>query len=420
MYFFYFYPLGLDRRRDSRPVLTWVLMALMSVSFVWIKYYPQLIAFSPWDLVFFPGSGKPWTVSTSIFMHAGWLHLLGNLVYFHVFGPPLEDRLGRWKFGLYFFLLGNFGNLVHGAITALGLLGQQGLGVMGASGAIAGMLGFSLVRFYDARVAVAWWVLAPLQGQNKVGKTFVPLAVAVGLWMGLQVVQATLVGETGTGVSFGAHFGGFAMGLALALGMGELREGKAEAARARARRYFQAGQYHASAGAWSEFLDQKPQDLSARRALARVHRLNGQHVRSAALFRQALRGFLDAGQLDVAVATYDEALRAELNLELEPGEMTRLAVAKEKQLDHRGALDLYRLLYEEHPRHPLGQRALVRVVVLCNGKVGDAGAAQRWLEEAMDKLPEGTWRDYLASEFDLAAPVTVAAGPGAAPRSAPV
>ncbi len=402
MYFFYFYPLGLDRRLTRRPVLSWGLMVLMFVAFIWMKYFPDAFPLDPWDLVFFPGDSPPWTVTTAIFMHAGWFHLLGNLLYFQVFAPPLADRLGPWKFGLFFLLLGNFGNLVHGLVAALGLLGQGGLGVMGASGAVAGMLGFSLIRFHDARVEVAWWVLAPLAGQNKAGKSHLPLVAAVGLWVLLQVVQAAVATETGARISFGAHLGGFAMGLLLALVLGELRAGKAEAAQARARRYFQAGHFHAAVGAWSEYFEQVPGDLDARLEMARALLVSGQRPAAAELFDEGYRTLMAAGRADAALAIYDETTRAGITLDLSPAELAQVAIFKEKQLDYQGALDAYRRLYETHPRHAEGHRALVRVIVLCHGKVADEAAARHWLAEAHRSLPPGSWREFLEREFKLA------------------
>ncbi len=401
MYFFYFFPVGLDRRLERRPVLTWSLMLVMAVAFAWIKYAPDLVPMDPWDLVFFPGDGHPWAVATAVFMHAGWFHLLGNLLYFFVFGPPLEDRLGPWKFAFYLLLLGNFGNLVHGMVSALGLLGQEGMGVMGASGAIAGMLGFSLIRFYDAKVEVAWWVLAPLAGQNKAGKTPVPLAAAAGLWLLLQIVQASVAPETGANVSFGAHLGGFLMGLVLALALGELRAGKAEAAQIRARRYFDSGHFHAASGAWSEYLELVPGDWEARMEMGRALKVTGQVAESATIFRQGFRSMLSDGRADEALVLYDEATRSDLDLHLEPEDLARVAVLKERQSDYHGALDAYRRLYESFPQHTEGQRALVRVIVLCHGKVADPVAAERWLHEARMHLPAGSWRGFLEREFNL-------------------
>ena len=89
-------------------------------------------------------------------------------------------------------------------------------------------------------------------------------------------------------------------------------------------------------------------------------------------------------------------------------------------VDYRGALDVYRRLYEQHPGDPQGQRALVRVIVLCRGRAADAEAAERWLHEAGRTLPPGPWRDYLEREFNLAAAPRegVPAGLRALPRPA--
>jgi membrane associated rhomboid family serine protease len=402
MYFFYFYPLGLDRRRTRLPVLSVLLMALMTVAFLWVRFFPDRGPCSPYDLVFQPGIGSPLTVLSAIFLHGGWMHLLGNLLYLQVFGPPLEDRLGPVKFLVYFLIVGVGGNLAHGLTSALDLLGQGGSGVMGASGAIAGLLAFSLVRFHDAKVEVAWWVLAPLGGHNKAGRSRIPLAAAVGFWLLLQIVQALLASETGANVSFGAHFGGFALGLAMALMLGELEAGRTEAMGARARRYFGDGQFYAAVGAWTEYMERSAQDLAARLDLARAQKLCFQEGESLGNFRQVFHVLLEDGRIPEALEVYDEASRGRGGHWLSPADLAKVAYYKEKQLDYRGALNAYRQLHEAYPDHPEGQRALVRVIVLYHGKVADVQEARKWLRRAWYQMPPGSWREYLESEFRLA------------------
>jgi len=402
LYFFYFYPLGLDRKRTCRPWLSWSLLVSMVVAFLWVRYFPDRGPVSPYDLVYYQGYSSPFTTISAIFLHGSWMHLLGNLLYLHVFGPPLEDRLGRGKFLAYFLVMGVGGNLAHGLTSALDLLGQGGAGVMGASGAIAGLLAFSLIRFYDARVEVAWWVLAPLGGHNKAGRSYVPLAAAVGFWLLLQVVQALLASETGANVSFGAHFGGFALGLFLALVMGELEAGRTEAIAARATRYFREGQFHAAAGSWTEFLVRRPEDLPGRIELARAQKLCRQEGESFGNFRKVFLVLMGAGRIPEALEVFNEASRGQGGFWLEPCYLAKVAYYKEKQLDYTGALDAYRQLFEAYPTHPEGQRALVRVIVLYHGKVADPVEARRWLVRARHELPTGSWRDYLDREFNLA------------------
>jgi len=399
MYFFYFYPLGLDRPLHCRPWLSWALMGVMTVAFLWGQYFPWLFDIRPWNLVFYAGASPPWTAVTAVFMHAGWLHLLGNLVYLHVFAPPLEQRLGRPRFLVFFVMMGVGGNIAHGLVSALGLLGQSGVGVLGASGAIAGLLAFSMVRLFDARVQIGWWVLAPLAGQNRAGRTLVPIVAAVGLWLALQVIQTLAATEAGTTTSFAAHFGGFATGLFLALALGQLEPARAESARIRAERYFLEGQFHAADGAWQEYLERVPGDEEALLAQARVRHGLGRPMDAAELYRSVFGNRIARGDAIGALAVYREARRGQSEQYFRPSELARVAYYFEKQGNHEAALAAYQSLFYNYPDHPEGHRALVRVIVLHRGKVPNAAAARHFLEEARRHLPPGGWRDYLAEEL---------------------
>lgn len=420
MYFFYFFPVGLDRPSRRRPWLTWALMAALTVVYAWQRWLAPRAGTDPLDLAFFPGNGPAWTAVTAVFLHGSWLHLAGNLLYLHVLAPPLEDRIGRPALLGLFLVLGVGGNLAHGVAAALDLFGQGGLGVMGASGAIAGLMALTVLRLYSARLVIAWWLFAPIGGQNKVGRTPLPVLWAIPLWILLQVVQMLLASQTGATVSFGAHLGGFALGLGAGLAGGELKAGRYEAAAARGRRYFRDGHYHAAAGAWTEALARRPGDPEALSELARSQAVAGQGRDAARTWRQLWDHHRRERRVDEALAAYDEACRAGQADLLSPAEMAEAARFKELQLDYRGALDVYRRLYELHPHDPQGQRALVRVIVLCRGRVQDAAAAARWLEEAGRTLPPGPWREFLEREFSLAAApgAAVPAGHRGLPRPA--
>lgn len=419
MYFFYFFPVGLDRPARRRPLLTWALMAALTVVYGWQRFVAPAAGHDPLDLAFFPGNSPAWTCVTAVFLHGSWLHLLGNLLYLHVLAPPLEERLGRPALLGLFLLLGSGGNLAHGVTSALGLFGQGGLGVLGASGAIAGLMALTLLRLYSARVVIAWWLFAPIGGQNKVGRTPVPVPWAVPLWVLLQVVQMVLAPQTGATVSFGAHLGGFALGLGLGLATGELRAGRYEAAAARARRYFRDGHYLAAAGAWTEALERRPGDQEALSGLARSQHVGGRPAEAGASWRRLWDLHRQERRVDAALAVYDEACRAGLADMLSPAEMAEAARFKELQLDYRGALDVYRRLHELHPDDPQGQRALVRIIVLCRGRAKDAAAAEQWLGEAARTLPPGPWREFLEREFSLAAATGAGAPAGLPGRPRP-
>ncbi len=403
MYFFFFFPVGLDRSVRRRPVLSMWLMAVFTVSFLWLHYLPWLFSFNPWRLVFFPGLNAPWTLVTAVFMHNGWAHLLGNLVYFWVFAPALESRLGPGRFLLYFLLWGTAGNLAHGWVATLGLLGQGGLGVMGASGAIAGMLGYSLLRLRDARIDVAWWVLAPLVGQNRVGRVGLPLPLGVGLWVAWQVIQASLAELTGSTVSFGAHLGGLGMGLLMAALLGAGREGRAEARLARGQRYMREGAFFPAAGEFTRYLELCPDSCQGMLELARTLQLVGQEEEAVRWYRKAFQHHLESGNVPALLEVFKEWTRQFEADTLTPDELSRVAHYQEMVLDETGALATYRMLHQAYPRHPLGHRALVRIIVLAAGKVARPEVAQQYLALARQALPAGSWRDFLVREFSLPA-----------------
>lgn len=403
MYFFYFFPLGLDRPTRRRPLLTWAFMATLVVVFAWQRWIAPATGRDPFDFVFFPGNDRPWTVLTAVFLHGSWLHLVGNLLYLHVLGPPLEDRLGPFALAGVAIVLGIGGNLAHGVTSVFGWFGQADVGVMGASGAVAGLMALVLLRLYSARVVIAWWVFAPLGGQNRVGRSAVPVLWAVPLWVLLQVVQMLLAPLTGATVSFGAHLGGFGLGVLVGLALGEWRAGRAEAAAARARAYFRAGHYLPSVGAWTEVLAARPEDVEAMTGLARGLVVAGQTREATRAWRRLWDLHRRERRLGEALKVYDEATRAGLGGLLTAAELVEVARTKELQGDQRGALDVYHRLYQQHPSDPQGQRALVRIVVLCRGGAGDEETAERWLDEARRVLPAGPWREMLEREFRPAA-----------------
>lgn len=148
-------------------------------------------------------------IVTSMFVHGGWLHLLGNMLYLWIFGDNVEDRLGRGVF-LAFYLAGG----AAAAITQWAMDPASKVPVVGASGAIAAVLGAYLVLFPHARVLSLIFVGFFYQ------LVAVPAVLVLGFWFLLQLLNGALslgMPGAGGGVAFFAHIGGFVAGLVLAL-----------------------------------------------------------------------------------------------------------------------------------------------------------------------------------------------------------
>jgi membrane associated rhomboid family serine protease len=142
------------------------------------------------------------TLITSMFLHGGWMHLLGNMLYLWVFGNNIEDVMGHAKFVLFYLTCGILAALSH-AITDP----SSGVPMVGASGAISGVLGAYVLLFPRAHVLV----LMP-----GLGMTRVAAGIVLGMWFVMQLLSGGMsVGSKGGGVAFFAHIGGFVAGMAL-------------------------------------------------------------------------------------------------------------------------------------------------------------------------------------------------------------
>lgn len=145
------------------------------------------------------------TLISSMFMHGGWAHLLGNLMYLWIFGDNLENEMGHRRYFFFYLLCGVIAGLAHVITTAV-LDGNPYIPSLGASGAISGVLGGYLLQHPTRRVHV-WVLLAVIS---------VPAFIVLGLWIVFQIVNGmgSLGGEEG-GVAYAAHIGGFIAGLIL-------------------------------------------------------------------------------------------------------------------------------------------------------------------------------------------------------------
>ena len=143
------------------------------------------------------------TLFTSMFMHAGWLHLGGNMLYLWIFGDNVEDRFGHAKFTIFYLLCG-FGATFAQLAFSLG----SNVPNLGASGASAGVLGAYVLMVPQGRVRV-------LQGQQVIQ---VPALIVIGFWIVLQLFSSigsiANTADTG-GVAYMAHVGGFVSGFVL-------------------------------------------------------------------------------------------------------------------------------------------------------------------------------------------------------------
>jgi membrane associated rhomboid family serine protease len=211
-------PIGDDNStRRTVPVVTYILIALnVIVFFLELSNGDAFIerwAFVPARFLANPVQ-EFITIFSSMFMHAGWVHLGGNMLYLWIFGDNVEDRLGKGLYVVFYILCG-----IVATFAQLLFNTQSSVPNLGASGAIAGVLGAYIVMFPRGRVSV-------LVGR---AVTAMSAVAVIGFWIVIQIFSGigefTASSQTGGGggVAYMAHIGGFFAGLALTYMLGGSR-----------------------------------------------------------------------------------------------------------------------------------------------------------------------------------------------------
>ena len=234
-----FIPLGDDNSdRRIRPVVNYALIGLNLLVFFFLQgmgsNLPFTYSFStvPQEIltgtdvvtqesiVADPGSGQRYrvpglgvtplsvylTLLTSMFMHGGFMHLLGNMLYLHIFGDNIENLMGHLRYAVFYLTCGVLASLAH-VFTSAALGANLLIPSLGASGAISGVLGGYFLLFPKRRVRVLIFRMV----------SEVPALVAIGVWFAFQLISSLgmFSGGSGGGVAYGAHIGGFIAGLVL-------------------------------------------------------------------------------------------------------------------------------------------------------------------------------------------------------------
>ncbi|WP_029008314.1 rhomboid family intramembrane serine protease [Azospirillum halopraeferens] len=216
----FFFPLYDDNPTRRRPVVTMAIVALCLLVFAWqFSLAPRAEALAVYAYGLVPAllfghaelppqiaAVPPWmTVFTSMFLHGGLLHLGGNMLYLWIFGNNVEDSMGRGRFVVFYLLCGVAAALAQSLSNP-----TSEIPMIGASGAIGGVLGAYLVLHPRANVRVLVWILLFVTVIN------VPALIVLGVWFIGQILSgvATPTSAEG-GVAFWAHVGGFIAGMVL-------------------------------------------------------------------------------------------------------------------------------------------------------------------------------------------------------------
>ena len=207
--------------RDDNPTVLWpvvtiaLIVANTAVFFYELSLEPRLLetfiyqmGMVPASIIqaHIPGTGGYFTVLTSMFLHGGWMHIIGNMLYLWIFGNNIEDSMGHFRFVIFYLVTG-----LAAAAAHLALNPASTIPTIGASGAVSGVLGAYLVLFPHARIQT----LITLGFFIRI--VYLPAWVLLIFWIGLQLLNQAVapLDSVGGGVAYAAHIGGFVAGIAL-------------------------------------------------------------------------------------------------------------------------------------------------------------------------------------------------------------
>lgn len=331
-----------------------------------------------------PAEPRLLTLFTSMFLHGGWMHLLGNMLFLWLAGGSLEDRWGRIVFLLVYLASGVVAALLHAA-----MMPHSALPMVGASGAIAGLMGAFLVRLARTRIRFFYWFLV-------VRGTFaMPAFVALPLWLLQQFAMAR--SGAGGGIAVWAHIGGFIFGVLVALVVRLANFEKNVLAPAIARKTtwspseqltaalekLDRGGAEAGIRELVALLKQSPNSIETRVALVAAYTQVGDTASAGRESARLVSAYVVARDMDGGLAAVDEHRRAHPDVAVPLRSLLTLAAYREKQERHAEAADLYQRGIEAWPVDPLRPKALVAYGRLMLEVFKQPDAAATFLGEAL-------------------------------------
>ncbi|MHB1000214.1 MAG: rhomboid family intramembrane serine protease [Armatimonadota bacterium] len=383
---FFFLPYKNDRQISLFPAVTYALIAAnVCLYIVLLPIHRHTLAlmmgFRPLDL------SVPNIVS-SMFVHGDFLHLIWNMLFLWLFGPNVEDALGHIEFTLLYLGSGFAAALLQVGIVQ-GFIPDAGLiPVIGASGAIAGILGVFAVRFFKTGIQVFYY-LGILFYPLRWGTFTVPAVVGLGIWFAQQFIGGILdVARQGTGgVAYWSHIGGMVFGMALAYGLSMSIEGSKEYLIEDAHSKLENGTADSALLNLSKALRNDPENAEICIELARAYHTANSPDMAIMHFKSSIDILMRKGNRNQAVAYFAELRHDYPQVRLDPRTEYQIA----RQLLESGctesALKMLTEISEAYPDAPEAEISLIKAGDLCLNVLGDPESATRFYRSFCEKYP---------------------------------
>jgi membrane associated rhomboid family serine protease len=394
--------------------------------------------------------GKLLGLIGSMFLHGGFEHIMGNMFFLWIFGRAIEDALGpRVYLGAYL-LCGIAATLMYHTMTQLFNPAGMMIPSLGASGAIAGVMGLFAPRFYRTPVrvfyllptaifagAVAFGILfaigAMMLGDLIAGAVLAAALVLAGLyylgktwaWGAFKAPAAWFLGayvsyfdlypalkslftggDTGDGVAHWAHIGGFLFGMLYAFMIGSQKEGKQEFMLEDAVKAYDLGDVAGTITYAQNVLEREPNNAQAYELIAKSNLKQNNEDEALDNFELAIQNYLRVGNRDEAAAAYLTAIEKYPTFILPPSTQAAVGNQMAKNSDYKNAAETLVKIPYTFPDAPEGEVALLRAAQLYIERLGEAQTGLQLLQHFWQTFPESQWmpqveRAWRMAEFQL-------------------
>ena len=397
--FFFLFPYKVNRAFKEVPLLTIIIIAVNAFFYFGtsvdlentVKY-----------LGFVPNIHGLYTWFTSMFLHGDFFsHLLWNMYFLWLFGALLEDVLGKLKFSLIYLSSGLVACLVHAGIIALFVPSLKEVPLIGASGAIAGLLGVFAVRFYKNKISIAYFVFILLF--IRWGVLEITSVAALSIWVGRELLSGLLqIGGLASPVAHWAHIGGFVFGVIVALSFRLAKDADVEYLSGEADSWARMGIHSGASSRYTQLIENRPKDPEAYRKLARSMLFSGNENREEIIqnYMKAINLFLKNQQKQEAMQAYQELNDAYAGVVLDAKTQFALGSVSESQAQFQVAADAYYKLIENHPDCPETEKASFRLAHIYL-KMGDKEEANKTWQRFVEKYPNSQWIPFADCSFTV-------------------
>jgi membrane associated rhomboid family serine protease len=351
------------------------------------------------------------TFVTSLFVHGGFLygffHLAFNMWFLYLVGCNMEDVWGRRNFLIFYAGAGALALVVHGLVYL-----RSPVPTIGASGAVAGVMGAFMVRNYRTNLRVLYSI--PPFAPPFTGTFFLPAWVFFSFWFLLQVISGLGSISHAAGVGHWAHVGGFVGGASTALFLRfrgierehiapkleeEIEAVKIPALMGLAFKERDQGNLDKALRLLKELLLQQPDNIDAHRELGNIHIALKDEASAETAFTRVVQISLRRGQDEVALHTYFEMQFAKLTLDLPPEDLYALGgvLARGERLNE--SLEVYQALLRKNPDSGAAPKAVLRCAEIFK-KMGKYGLAMSAYQHVLSRYGSQGWDDVIKSEMD--------------------